>query len=460
MIKKRVPDPAIGNTKFVTIAAAISAMGGLLFGYDTGVISGAILFVKQDFSLSAITEGFVVSAVLLGAIGGAIFGGTLADRFGRRKIIILAAVIFALGGIGTALAMNIAWLILGRIIVGMAIGVASFAAPLYISEVSPAPIRGKLVSLNQFAITIGIVVSYLIGYALSGSRNWRMMFGLAAVPSTLLGIGMLVMPESPRWLVSHDLLNKATRVLRKIRASTAVGNELADIQHDLAQQSGSWAELFSPLVKPALLIGIGLAVFQQITGINTIIYYAPTIFQFAGVESSSAAILATVGVGAVNMIMTILAMYLLDRVGRKPLLMVGLTGMILSLVVLGAVFMAPDFVSMHSWIVISGLMLFVASFAIGLGPVFWLLISEIYPLKIRGMAMGIASVANWGANLIVALTFLSLAQAIGKSGTFWLYGIISIGSLFFVHFLVPETKGHSLEAIQSHWRSGKHPRLM
>jgi SP family galactose:H+ symporter-like MFS transporter len=460
MIKKRVPDPAIGNTKFVTIAAAISAMGGLLFGYDTGVISGAILFVKQDFSLSAITEGFVVSAVLLGAIGGAIFGGTLADRFGRRKIIILAAVIFALGGIGTALAMNIAWLILGRIIVGMAIGVASFAAPLYISEVSPAPIRGKLVSLNQLAITIGIVVSYLVGYALSGSRNWRMMFGLAAVPSTLLGIGMLVMPESPRWLVSHDLLNKATRVLRKIRASTAVGNELADIQHDLAQQSGSWAELFSPLVKPALLIGIGLAVFQQITGINTIIYYAPTIFQFAGVESSSAAILATVGVGAVNMIITILAMYLLDRVGRKPLLMIGLTGMILSLVVLGAVFMAPDFVSMHSWIVISGLMLFVASFAIGLGPVFWLLISEIYPLKIRGMAMGIASVANWGANLIVALTFLSLAQAIGKSGTFWLYGIISIGSLFFVHFLVPETKGHSLEAIQSHWRSGKHPRLM
>jgi SP family galactose:H+ symporter-like MFS transporter len=460
MIKKRVPEPAIGNTKFVTIAAAISAMGGLLFGYDTGVISGAILFVKQDFSLSAITEGFVVSAVLLGAIGGAIFGGTLADRFGRRKIIILAAVIFALGGIGTALAMNIAWLILGRIIVGMAIGVASFAAPLYISEVSPAPIRGKLVSLNQLAITIGIVVSYLVGYALSGSRNWRMMFGLAAVPSTLLGIGMLVMPESPRWLVSHDLLNKATRVLRKIRASTAVGNELADIQHDLAQQSGSWAELFSPLVKPALLIGIGLAVFQQITGINTIIYYAPTIFQFAGVESSSAAILATVGVGAVNMIITILAMYLLDRVGRKPLLMIGLTGMILSLVVLGAVFMAPDFVSMHSWIVISGLMLFVASFAIGLGPVFWLLISEIYPLKIRGMAMGIASVANWGANLIVALTFLSLAQAIGKSGTFWLYGIISIGSLFFVHFLVPETKGHSLEAIQSHWRSGKHPRLM
>jgi SP family galactose:H+ symporter-like MFS transporter len=460
MIKKRVPEPAIGNTKFVTIAAAISAMGGLLFGYDTGVISGAILFVKQDFSLSAITEGFVVSAVLLGAIGGAIFGGTLADHFGRRKIIILAAVIFALGGIGTALAMNIAWLILGRIIVGMAIGVASFAAPLYISEVSPAPIRGKLVSLNQLAITIGIVVSYLVGYALSGSRNWRMMFGLAAVPSTLLGIGMLVMPESPRWLVSHDLLNKATRVLRKIRASTAVGNELADIQHDLAQQSGSWAELFSPLVKPALLIGIGLAVFQQITGINTIIYYAPTIFQFAGVESSSAAILATVGVGAVNMIITILAMYLLDRVGRKPLLMIGLTGMILSLVVLGAVFMAPDFVSMHSWIVISGLMLFVASFAIGLGPVFWLLISEIYPLKIRGMAMGIASVANWGANLIVALTFLSLAQAIGKSGTFWLYGIISIGSLFFVHFLVPETKGHSLEAIQSHWRSGKHPRLM
>jgi len=460
MNKNPVSDVAIGNSGFVKIAAAISALGGLLFGYDTGVISGAILFIKQDFLLSAIAEEFVVSAVLLGAIIGAIFGGVWSDRFGRRKIIILAALIFTFGGIGTALATNVAWLIVGRVIVGIAIGVASFAAPLYISEVSPVNVRGKLVSLNQLAITVGIVVSYLIGYALSGIRGWRLMFALAAVPSTILGIGMLVMPESPRWLVAHNFINKATLALKRIRVSEKVDDELAEIQNSLAQQSGNWSELFSPLVKPALLIGIGLAIFQQVTGINTVIYYAPTIFQFAGFQSASVAILATVGVGVVNMIITIVAMQLLDRVGRKPLLMIGLIGMILSLIILGLAFALPNLLRTHSWIAIGSLMLYVASFAIGLGPVFWLLISEIYPLKIRGLAMSIASVANWGANLIVALTFLTLTQVIGKSGTFWLYGLVSIGAVFFTYFLVPETKGRSLEEIESHWRSGKHPRLM
>jgi SP family galactose:H+ symporter-like MFS transporter len=271
---------------------------------------------------------------------------------------------------------------------------------------------------------------------------------------------MLAMPESPRWLVSHDLMGKATLALRRIRGSENVNVELKEIQNSLAQQSGNWSELFGPLVKPALFIGIGLALFQQVTGINTVIYYAPTIFQFAGFQSASVAILATVGVGVVNVIVTVVAMHLLDRVGRKPLLLMGLVGMILSLAILGSAFALPDLLRRHGWIAIGSLMLYVASFAIGLGPVFWLLISEIYPLKIRGLAMSIASVANWGANLIVALTFLTLAQAIGKYATFWLYGLVTIGAVFFVHFLVPETKGRTLEEIESHWRSGKHPRLM
>ncbi len=460
MNRNPASDPAIGNSNFVIIAAVISALGGLLFGYDTGVISGAILFVKQDFLLSSISEELVVSAVLFGAIIGAIFGGVWSDRFGRRKIIILAALIFTIGGIGTALAGNIAWLIAGRIIVGIAIGVASFAAPLYISEVSPVNVRGKLVSLNQLAITVGIVVSYIIGYALSGIGGWRWMFALAAIPSIILAIGMLAMPESPRWLVSHNYIDKATLALERIRGSDKVSDELTEIQNSLNQQKGNWSELFGPLVKPALFIGVGLAVFQQITGINTIIYYAPTIFQFAGFQSASIAILATVGIGVVNMLITIVAMQLLDKVGRKPLLMTGLSGMILSLIILGLAFIQPDLLRMHSWIAVGSLMLYVASFAIGLGPVFWLLISEIYPLKIRGLAMSIASVANWGANLIVAVTFLTLTQAIGKSGTFILYALVTIGALFFTHFLVPETKGRSLEEIESHWRSGKHPRLM
>lgn len=460
MKQKQIINSKPKNSRFVIIAAAISALGGLLFGYDTGVISGAILFIKQDFLLSSLTEGIVVSSVLFGAIIGAIFGGTLSDHFGRRKIIILAALIFTFGGIGTALVTNVAWLITGRIVVGIGIGVASFAAPLYISEVSPVNVRGKLVSLNQLAITVGIVISYLIGYALSGVRGWRWMFALAAVPSFILGIGMIAMPESPRWLVGHNFINKAMLALKRIRDSDNVSDELGDIQKSLSQQTGGWSELFDPLVKPAILIGICLAVFQQATGINTVIYYAPTIFQFAGIQSASAAILATVGVGVVNMLMTIVAMQLLDKIGRRPLLFIGLAGMIFSLIILGLAFALPNLLHKYSWISIGSLMLYVASFAIGLGPVFWLLISEIYPLKIRGLAMSIASVANWGANLIVALTFLTLTKVIGRSATFWLYALISIGALFFTFSLVPETKGHSLEEIESHWRSGKHPRLM
>ncbi len=460
MNQKRIFSPRDGSTLFVYIAAAISALGGMLFGYDTGVISGAILFIKQEFSLSATLEEVVVSSVLLGAVIGAAVGGTLSDRFGRRRIIILAASIFTLSAIGTALAPNVAWLIVGRIIVGVAIGIASFSAPLYISEVSPVKVRGRLVSFNQLAITGGIVISYLVGYALSSIQGWRFMFALAAIPSVFLAIGFLFMPESPRWLVSHALMDKARNVLKRIRGTANVENELQEIQEGLKKQSGSWPELLKPLVRPALIVGIGLAISQQITGINTVIYYAPTIFQFAGFKSASAAILATVGVGVINLLMTVVAMELLDRVGRRRLLLVGLVGMIISLSVLGLAFLLPNLQGALGWIAVGSLMAYVASFAIGLGPVFWLLISEIYPLKIRGLAMSTATVANWGANLIVAMTFLTLIQMLGRSGTFWLFGIIGIGAWLFTYLLVPETKGQSLEQIEAHWRAGKHPREM
>jgi SP family galactose:H+ symporter-like MFS transporter len=449
-----------GNSRFVTVAAALCALGGLLFGYDTGVISGAILFVKEDFSLAPLAEEAVVSAVLLGALLGAAAGGRLSDRFGRRPVIILAAAVFTLGAIGTALAPVLGWLVAGRIVVGLAIGLASFSSPLYISEVSPPAIRGRLVSLNQLAITLGIVVSYLVGFALAASRGWRWMFALAAIPSAALAAGMIIMPESPRWLASRGRTEAATAVLRRIRGTREVRGELAEIKKSLGRQGGEWRELFAPLVKPALLIGIALAVFQQVTGINTIIYYAPTIFQSAGFRSASAAILATVGVGVVNVAFTVLALLLLDRVGRKPLLLIGLAGMIASLGILGLAFALPGFLASQGWFAVACLMLYVASFAVGLGPVFWLLISEIFPLKIRGLAMGAASVVNWGANLVIALTFLSLSLVLGQSGAFWLYGFISIGALFFTWFLVPETRGRTLEEIEAHWRAGRHPRLM
>jgi SP family galactose:H+ symporter-like MFS transporter len=448
------------NQRFVYIVAAVSALAGLLFGYDTGVISGAILFIKQQFTLSTTMEEVVTSVVLLGAVIGAATGGTLADRFGRRRTIILAAGIFVLGAVGTALAPTIPWLIVSRSVVGIAIGVASFSAPLYISEVSPANARGSLVSLNQLAITFGIVVSYLVDYALSGVGGWRWMFGLATIPATILGIGMLFLPDSSRWLVSRGLLDKARAVLERIHGTTNVDDELGEINNSAQLQGDEWAELFKLSVRPALVVGIGLAIFQQVTGINTVIYYAPTIFQFAGFASAAVAILATAGVGVMNMLMTIVAIRLIDQVGRRPLLLIGLTGMILSLGVLGLAFLLPNLSSALGWIAVGSLILYVGSFAIGLGPVFWLLISEIYPLKIRGLAMSIASIANWGSNLLVALTFLTLTQVLGRPGTFWLYGLAGIGAWLFAYFLAPETRGRTLEEIEAHWRAGKHPRAM
>jgi sugar porter (SP) family MFS transporter len=441
------------TSRFVTMVSGISALAGLLFGYDTGVISGAILFVRKDFLLSTFQEEVVVAAVLLGAVAGAAFGGKLADVLGRRKLLIQVAILFIIGAIGTALAPTPTWLAIGRVVVGVAIGIASFTAPLYISEVSPPAIRGKLVSLNQLMITLGIVVSYLADYGLADKEAWRWMFGLAAIPALILLIGLLFVPESPRWLMSRSQDDQARAVLQRIRESDDVSSELAEIKADLSLQESGWRELLNPSLRLPLIIGIGLAIFQQFTGINTVIYYAPTIFQLAGLHSASAAILATVGVGVVNVLLTIVALRLLDRVGRRPLLLYGLVGMVISLGVLGAAFLFASSSSVVAWLAVISLALYVACFAIGLGPVFWLLISEIYPLKIRGRAMGVATMMNWGSNLIVALTFLSLLHSLGRSATFWLYAVIGIVAWFFVYRLVPETKGRTLEQIDAEWHS-------
>jgi sugar porter (SP) family MFS transporter len=445
---------------FVLTISAVSALAGLLFGYDTGVISGAILFVQEDFHLSTIQEEVVVSAVLLGAMIGAAVGGRLTDRFGRRNVLMQVACLFVLGALGTALAPGTVWLSAGRVVVGIAIGIASFTAPLYISEISPAHIRGKLVSLNQLMITIGILVSYLADYGLAGSRGWRWMFGLAAIPGGILLAGLLFVPESPRWYVRQRLHERAREVLAKIREPFEVDSELAEIEASLTQQQGSWRELLSLALRPALAIGIGLAVFQQFTGINTVIYYAPTIFQLAGLASHSAAILATAGVGVVNVLLTILALELLDRAGRRPLLLYGLIGMILSLALLGIGFLTQTPTPALAWVSVICVMAYVACFAISLGPIFWLMIAEIYPLKLRSRAMALATMANWGSNLLVALTFLSLLRALGRPGTFWLYALIGVLAWIFVLRMVPETKGKTLEQIEANWRShgeAEHP---
>ncbi|MGI8960278.1 MAG: sugar porter family MFS transporter [Bryobacteraceae bacterium] len=451
---------AVAVKPLVYVAAAISALGGMLFGYDIGVISGAILFINKQFSLSPGMEEIVVSSVLLGSLIGAAAGGMLADRLGRRRLSIATAIVFCLGGAGAALAPDTAWLIIARVVAGVAIGVASFVSPLYISEIAPVGIRGKLVSINQVALTTGIVVSYLIDYAFAPSQDWRWMFALAVIPAASFGIGLLFIPDSPRWLAGRGHLDQARDVLKRIRNPEQVESEVKEIQSSVSQQKGNWSELFGKLLRPAMVVGIGLAIAQQITGINTVIYYAPTIFKFAGLSSSSAAILASVGVGVINVVLTVVAMQLIDRVGRRPLLLISLAGMAGSLFVLGGAFLLPQFKSVLGWIAVGSLMTYVGFFAVGLGPVFWLVLSEIYPLRIRGRAMSVGTAANWSSNLIVALTFLTLTRVIGKPGTFWLYAAVTIGAWFFAYFLVPETKGKTLEQIEAHWRTGKSPRAL
>jgi SP family galactose:H+ symporter-like MFS transporter len=436
------------SSGFVILAAIFAAVGGLLFGYDTAAISGAVIFIKQQFSLSTFPEELVVSMVLVGAATAALGGGRLSDHLGRRVTLILTSVIFVAGALVCAFAGSFNVLLVGRVIVGIGIGLASTTVPVYISEVAPPKARGWQVSLFQLAITIGILVAYVVDYAFAGSGGWRWMLGLAAVPGLLLGLGMLYLPESPRWLARHGHNEKALKILSRIRGNSDVSVELKEIQDSLSAsgQQGHWTDLFRPAVRPALTVGIGLAVFQQITGINTVIYYAPTILQRAGISSASGAILATAGIGVVNVLMTLVSMWLVDRMGRRPLLLIGTAGIAITLGLLGFAFLRPG--GALAEVAVVTLMAYVASFAISLGPIFWLLISEIYPLKIRGFAEGTAAAANWTANLVVSLTFLTLVEGLGPTRTFWLYALFAIGAWIFSYYLVPETKGRTLEEIE------------
>ena len=442
------------GASFVYIAASFAALGGLLFGYDTGVISGALIFIKREFGLTTVAEEIVVSGVLLGATVGAIAGGKAADLFGRRRVLLITAGIFAIGALASAVAPSPAMLIASRVVLGLAIGLASTNVPVYLSEVAPPRARGWVVSLFQLAVTVGIVVAYLTDYAFAGIEGWRWMLGLAVVPALVFGTGMFLLPETPRWLIRAGQHETAHRVLVRIREPADVSAEIEEIRLSLAQQteSGHWTDLLRRQVRPALLIGIGLAIFQQITGINTVIYYAPKILQAAGFNSASGAILATVGVGVVNVAMTILAMFLVDRAGRRPLLLVGIAGMIVTLAALGLSFRISSPSGQLAWTAVICLMGYVAAFAISLGPIFWLLIAEIYPLKIRGLAEGTAATFNWGSNFIVSLTFLTLVEKLGASSTFLVYALASVGSWLFAYYLVPETKGRTLEQIEAFWR--------
>jgi sugar porter (SP) family MFS transporter len=403
MLMARHATPAEKVRRHVALSAGVTALGGLLFGYDTGVVSGALLFLQKDFGgLSSFQEELVTSLLLVGAVVGALLAGRVADLIGRRLTVLITAAVFVVGVLLAAFTPTYPVLLVARVVIGLAVGSASMVVPLYIGEVVPARVRGGLVSLNQLAITSGILVSYLVDYGLSGTGNWRLMFGLAAIPAAALFTGMLFQKESPHWLIRQDRIDEARDVLTRVRDSDDIEDEIHDVQEVSRRQAGT-RELLSPRVRPLLFVGVMLAVFQQITGINTVIYYAPSLLAGAGF-GNSAALLANVVNGAVNVGMTIVAVWLLDRVGRRPLLLSGTAGMAVGMAITACSFLGGE--HLHgalAVVAVVGLLVYTGSFAIGLGPVFWLLIAEIYPLRIRGAAMSVATMANWGANSPAAL---------------------------------------------------------
>src|SRR5215216_1966492 len=438
-----------GTKKLVYL---FGALGGLLFGYDTGVISGAILFITPELGLTPFLEGLVVASILLGAAVGAGSAGPLSDKLGRRNLILIAGVLFAIGALGAALAPNVGVLVLFRVVLGLAVGAAALTVPLYLSEIAPTEVRGAISSLNQLMITVGILAAYIVNAILASGGAWRWMLGLAVVPAVILLIGMYFMPETPRWLFRSDRDDEAREVLRRDRSEEAVEKEIRDIREVEEQEEGGLRELTASWVRPALVVAIGLAIFQQIIGINTIIYYAPTTLTNVG-YGNEAAIYANLIIGVANVAMTFVAIWLIDRVGRKPLLLTGLVGMVLSLTVLGlSSLLLPqpsnptDPAAIITLLCLGG---FIVSFAATWGPTVWVMLPEVLPLRIRGTAMGVAIFLHWLANFAVSQTFPIFLASWGPGITFLGYAVIGVVAFVFVSALVTETKGRSLEQIEA-----------
>lgn len=454
----------MGKKSNVLLIAIIAATGGLLFGFDTGVISGALPFLKEYWKLSDSDVEWITTTVLIGAIIGAVCSGKLSDYLGRKKMIIVNALIFSIGALGCAYANSITMLIVMRIIIGIAIGITSYVVPMYIAEVSPSKKRGALVTLNQLMITIGILISFITDYLLSDDANlssWRNMFLIGFFPAVILLIGMFFLPESPRWLISKGRWEEGKKVLEQVEDPLLVNETLENLKKEVELSSrikGNAKEILKPWLRPALIITIGIFFFQQFSGVNTIIYYSPIIFKMAGIVSNTQSILPAIIIGVVNVLSCFLSIFLLDRVGRRKLYMIGISGMIPSLALLGACFHFKEALgsSLPIFAVLS-IVAYIIFIAISLAPLGWLLISEVFPLSVRGVGMSIGSLAHWGFNAVISFTFLKLVNGIGIASTFWLYALICIAGLFWGYYYIPETKGKSLEDIEEHWRNGGTP---
>jgi sugar porter (SP) family MFS transporter len=433
------------------------ALGGLLFGYDTGVISGAILFIEKQMHLDAWQQGWVVSAVLLGAMLGSVVIGPSSDRYGRKKLLLISAIIFFLGSLGSAFAPEFWTLIVSRIILGMAVGAASALIPTYLAELSPADKRGTISSLFQLMVMTGILIAYITNYTFSGMyTGWRWMLGFAAIPSALLFLGGLVLPESPRFLVKKGSTDEAEEILNRMNGEQKdiVEKELAQIQEQAKLENGGLKELFSRFVRPALIIAIGLTIFQQVMGCNTVLYYAPTIFTDAGF-GVNAALIAHIGIGIFNVIITAIAVLIMDKIDRKKMLIWGGFFMGISLLVMsfGLKYSHDSFTA--AVIAVAAMTIYIAVFSATWGPVMWVMIGEIFPLNIRGLGNSFGSFVNWTANMIVSLTFPSLLNSFGKGSLFIGYAVLCFVAMWFVHSKVFETRNRTLEDIETELRKNE-----
>lgn len=447
------------NLRYVYKITFVAAVGGLLFGYDTAVVAGAIGFIQQKFDLSAAMMGWIASCALIGCVVGAMFSGYLSDKLGRKKVLILSAILFLVSSLGTAIPQSLTFFVVFRIIGGLGIGIASMISPMYITECAPAGIRGRLVSINQLGIVTGILLIYFVNAGIAGlhdeawniNTGWRWMFGSGVFPSVVFLILLFFVPESPRWLAQVGRTAEGKEVLTRINGEENAQQELNEIRNAINSEKGSFAELFKPGLRTALLIGIVLAIFSQVTGINAIMYYAPEIFKSTG-DGSSSALMQTVLVGIVNLLFTIVAIKYADKAGRKGLLLAGTGGMSICLAIIGAAFY---FGALKGYLVLIAILAYIAFFALSLGPITFVVIAEIFPNRVRGRAMSVCLFFLWTSVYFVSQFFPVLLESIGSAFTFWIFMLTSVIAFLFVWKMVPETKGKSLEEIEKSWHKKK-----
>src|SRR5690606_35410312 len=448
-------EPKEGTIFFVVKVSVVAALGGLLFDYDTAVIAGAIGYLQVKFDLSPAMVGWSASSAIWGCIAGAMFAGYFSDRFGRKKVLIVTAVLFAISSIGSAIPNTLTQFILARFIGGLGVGAASMLSPLYISEIAPSQIRGTLVSLYQLAIVVGINLIYFINMKIATQNTeswnveygWRYMLGSETIPAMIFLVLLFLVPESPRWLVKNKREKEAFSILEKVNGTAGATQVLAEIKLALNMESGTIRELFKPGLRVALIVGVVLSLFSQITGINAIIYYAPEIFKSIGFATDSA-FTPTIFIGLVNSVFAFVALWLIDKAGIRTLLLWAVSGMVICLLAVGICFHFNF--SEAPWLLIF-ILGFIACFATSLGPIPWVIISEIFPTKIRGVAMSFCTVVLWtGVVLITQLTPI-LLQNMGGAFTFWMFMVNAIILLVFTYKMIPETKQRTLEEIEQSW---------